>query len=90
LVDRWTLQYLKETWYAGYCSYICDGVAKTITRREKRYPMVLDLCAYREDDLPPRRLQLFRVESLPEQIEDGIYFPGMAEFIDGRWTRMGI
>ena len=80
-----------ETWYAGYSTYICDaGAAERQMKPEKRYPMVLDLCAYREDDLPPRRLQLFRVESLPEQIEDGIYFPGVAKFIDGRWTRMGI
>ena len=76
LVDRWILNYVKETWYPGLSIYIRGD-------NQEKYPMVLDLCAHREGNFAPRRLQLFRVMSLPDQIVDGINYPGRAEFNDG-------
>jgi hypothetical protein len=70
------------SWYPGYCSYVqgADG---------KRQYMVMDLAAWRERGGGPRRQQLFRAVSLPEQIQDGINFPGgKADFVNGAWKNV--
>jgi hypothetical protein len=82
------MNFMMKTWYPGSCSYI-EGASS------ERYTMVLDLLAWHEhisgrlpDRLPDRRRTLFRVVSLPEQIQEGISFPGRAEFVNGAWSHI--
>ena len=73
LLDRW---FLRESWYPGYCSYVLVP---------QRQYMVLDFVAWCADGARARQMQLFRVVSLPEQIQDGINFLGNADFVNGAW-----